>query len=49
MSIDNREASILMAGLAPSERDRLIAAAGDVVIDMRDEFAREQRENGAAQ
>ena len=45
MSIDNRRAAILMRELPPHQRDSMIAAAGDKVIDLREQFAREQIKN----
>lgn len=45
MSIDSRRASVLMAALPPAQRDRMIADAGDKVIDLREQFAREHARN----
>jgi hypothetical protein len=47
VSITNTEAAILMRLMAPHQRDRLIQEAGDKVIDLREQFAREQRINRA--
>lgn len=45
MSIDNRRAAVLMTALPPAQRDRMIADAGDKVIDLREQFAREHARN----
>ena len=45
MSIDSRRASVFMSTLRPAQRDRMIADAGDKVIDLREQFAREQARN----
>ena len=45
MSMDNRRAAIFMRALPPHQRDRMIAEAGDKVIDLREQFSREQARN----
>lgn len=46
MSIDNRRAAVMMRALPEHQRSRMIADAGDKVIDLREQFAREQAKNG---